>query len=810
MDRRYLLPFASALSCLVLFASVAGYLRARENYAAALRLKEMADHVATTLDTRITTDMDILNRMALRWSLAGGTEEAIWRVDANSLVTSRPEIRAISWADDRFRVRWTQTSNGASGARGIDLRYEERRADAVERAVATRTSQTTHAVTLFDGQTGFLAFYPIFIDDTHQGTLVSVHELQALMDLVVHPDIAPLAQITLHETGQVVYSEADTARGTLAIERIIEFPGSVWILEARPTRQLYRQEHSAVPLILVLMGCVTSIAAGFAVYALQRARARRDRLMKEKEAALEELQTSEERFSLAVQGSADGIWDWNIETGDTFFSPRFKSLLGYETDRFGAHITAFEEAIHPDENAHINRRLGAHLKHGGEFDEHCRLRCADGRFRWFRLRGTAVRANGRAVRMAGSISDITDLVDARTQAEEANTLKSEFLANMSHEIRTPMNGILGMARALENSALEPADRDRVDLIVKSGDTLLHILNDILDLTKIEAGQLDLENTDFTLEQIAERIEALYAISAQEKGLSLTVRQTDEIGRVRVGDPLRLSQIASNLLSNAIKFTDAGEVTLEIGPDPSAKDPAHVIMTVTDSGIGMTADQCQAVFDKFVQADTSTSRQFGGTGLGLSICHGLVTQMEGMIEVESHPGEGTRFTVHLEFPLSTGEAVHTSAPVNDLSDADLLREGPVRRILAADDNLTNRLVVKAFLEPLNVDLVVVENGAEALEQLKTSEFDCVLMDIQMPVMNGEDAMRAFRQWEETEGRPRTPIIALTANAMVHQIQHYTQSGFDAHVEKPLVPEVLHRTLRQLIQRRSVVQASRGAA
>ncbi len=326
---------------------------------------------------------------------------------------------------------------------------------------------------------------------------------------------------------------------------------------------------------------------------------------------------------------------------------------------------------------------------------------------------------------------------------------------------------------------------------------MHLLDDILDLSKIEAGQIELDLVPFELTTIGNRVSALYADAAAKKGLTLDINVQDTPGQFRFGDPLRLSQIANNLVANAIKFTAKGHVSLSLGPAEDAGDSNEVELVVRDTGIGMTADQCEAIFEKFVQADSSTTRRFGGTGLGLAICEGLADQMGGTIAVKSTPGEGSCFAVRL--PLDIVECSDAGEHAPDLISlgGPLLIDGRPARILAAEDNLTNRLVLKAYLDKLGVELRMEENGADALEAFRQARFDIVLLDIQMPVMNGEDALQGMRAFERAENRLPTPVVAITANVMTDQVNRYAMLGFDAFTEKPLSPEGLERTMRRLL-------------
>jgi len=369
----------------------------------------------------------------------------------------------------------------------------------------------------------------------------------------------------------------------------------------------------------------------------------------------------------------------------------------------------------------------------------------------------------------------------RELADEANAAsqaKSLFLATMSHEIRTPLNGVLGMAQAMAGDELSAAQRGRLDVVRQSGESLLTILNDILDLSKIEAGKLQIEQADFDLTEVVQGAYATFEATAGYKALDFALDVAPDAAGVYRGDPTRIRQVLCNLLSNALKFTETGEVRVGIHWEaPVQAGPGRLCMVVRDTGIGMTPEQTGALFQKFVQADASTNRRFGGTGLGLAICGELVKLMDGEIAIDSEPGVGSTFTVTLALERIADRLA-------DVQEAPVSSAPRGLRVLAADDNAVNQLVIKTLLDQVGVETVVVDNGQSAVEAWEAGQWDLVLMDIHMPVMDGLDAAAAIRRREAQTGRARTPILALTADAMSHQVDAYLAQGFDGHVSKPI--------------------------
>ncbi len=393
-----------------------------------------------------------------------------------------------------------------------------------------------------------------------------------------------------------------------------------------------------------------------------------------------------------------------------------------------------------------------------------------------------------AALMAEHASLKASLLTSKQEAVAANQAKSAFLAMISHEIRTPLNGVLGMAQILAMDDLTPVQHDRVAVVRQSGETLLALLNDVLDLSKIEAGKMTLETISFDLGPLLQATVSTFDAQARTKGLHLRLDAAPAAG-VYWGDPTRLRQIVSNLISNALKFTEAGGVDVEAHYNADG-----LTISVTDTGIGIPPDKVGRLFVKFSQVDDSTTRRFGGTGLGLSICRELVELMGGAIEVESQEGAGTRF--RLIVPLERINDQQTPGAAVDPGDMIAKFEG--LRVLAADDNATNQIVIKTLLEAVGVDVVIAADGAMAVEAWERDAFDLVLMDVQMPVLDGVSAALAIRARESELSRPYTPIIALTANAMTHQMTEYRLAGMDGFVAKPIAAPLLFAAIMDAIR------------
>jgi PAS domain S-box-containing protein len=569
--------------------------------------------------------------------------------------------------------------------------------------------------------------------------------------------------------------------------------GYIAALEAVP--RLSREAlHAGMSFFMRLADMISKL--GYSNIKLARSVEEHDRLM----AFLLE---SEEGLKRAQEIAHLGSWHLDLVENRLSWSDEVYRIFGLQPQEFAATYEAFLEAVHPDDRTAVNEAYSGSLREGrNSYEiEHRVIRKGSGEIRYVHEKCEHYRdGSGRIVRSVGMVLDITDrkryeqeLLQAREVAEAANKAKSDFLAVMSHELRTPLTGVIGMGQLLRLTGLTDDQEKYLRMMDVSAHNLLALINDILDLAKIEAGKLDLVKTELSIRLTVNDVVRAQTVEAERKGLRISVEISDDLPDPLLGDPLRFKQILLNLVGNAVKFTEQGGLTIRVRTESREGENLCIRCSVADTGIGMEPEVLRRIFVPFEQGDMSTSRRYGGSGLGLAICTRLTEVMDGRIWAESTEGEGSVFTFELPFMLA--ELPPQEAADESPSPTDTIPDKAGLKVLLAEDDDINRLIIGELLQKMGLTVTMACNGEEAVEKAGREAFDAILMDIRMPVMDGIEALRAIREAERA-GKPRIPIVAVTAHALQEDRERFLAQGFDGYVSKPISINQLMTVLEQV--------------
>lgn len=779
-----------------------------------------------------------LERMAERWRVRGGTPQEEWEHDAENFVNDLRGCYALERFNRSAELEWVVPPGKIWDLAGQKYLSAKNRKEAWERAHACGKAYTSALMPLIVGGEGFLTIVPVYRHNESDGAIVAAYRLADWLPTIFseRASFSDYEMAVLHK-GKEVYRSGQGDASTRAAwtkVRDIQFDDLRLRVQVWPNSSLQSSMRSSLPEAVLLVGVALSTLLTWSISLLRSVRDQgralsdaNDRLrdqMQRLRRTEQSLQESTRLRQAIIEGASYPIFSVDVEGTVTSFNKAASQALGYlpeevvgclrgevfhdreEFARFRLSLEAQEASGERESDSFGNK--------GRVWDEPLQREFSFVRKDGSRFPGKlAISAlRDEAGMVAGYVAIIYDLTQAklaeeairtaRDVAEQANEAKSLFLANMSHEVRTPLNAIIGINQMLLESKLQPDQRLWVRTLQDSAESLLTIVNDILDFSKVEAGQVELESIEFSLGKTLEQVSRLYGPKASVKGVTLQLEIEKGTPQRLIGDPTRLLQVLNNLVSNAIKFTERGNVDVKAAVSGWDGDKARVRFDVVDSGIGMGEETRSRIFDPFAQADASTTRRFGGTGLGLSICRLLVERMGGEIHVESEPGKGSRFWFVVQLQVAENAAGGGSEASGEQEREVPPIEWSTISVLLADDSATNRLVAKHQLQKLGCRVEVAQNGREALARLDESQFDVVLMDGQMPEMDGYEATMELRR-REGEGR-RTLVVALTANAMPGERERCLAVGMDHYLSKPFKAHQLEAVLSEVLNRPRAVQ------
>lgn len=524
---------------------------------------------------------------------------------------------------------------------------------------------------------------------------------------------------------------------------------------------------------------------------------------------LSSLESSHRKIAAITEAIPGLVYIFDLQKmQNIYFNNQMTSILGYSQKNSEDILNRnFLLLVHPDDLERVNNHYYQLIEANSNdsFSIEYRAKHKDGHYIWLSANDLIFQRteDGEVESVLGIAQDITakklaeeELLQAKLSAEAANKAKSQFLANMSHELRTPMNGIIGLTEILSLTPLNDEQKEYIDLLQFSNNRLLSVINDILDISKIESQKLSLEAIPFNLHSLISSVVKDFSLRASKKGLELTHRIDDNIPISFIGDPHRLNQVLYNLLGNALKFTNEGTIHLEVTAEKSYASRYLLLFSIKDTGIGIPKDKRHFLFDNFTQVDASTTRKYGGTGLGLAISKKLVELMGGSIGVDSQEGEGSVFTFSIPLLVDASIPLHDEANVVKTPEEDGANN-PVK-ILLVEDDLINQKLTKTLLLKKGWHVTTASNGDEALEILQNHSFNCIIMDLQMPIKDGFETTMMIREKEQNTNF-HIPIIALTANASIEDREKCLSIGMDSFMSKPVVPKNLYNTIEEILKK-----------